>query len=199
MERRCVTGRGAAGRVPVVAGAERGLSRGDGALLLQAGRHVPGSLPEPVDASVRQLDAGQSHVVHGRLLPGPQRRVGEGDGDLAAGAAAVPARGRAHADRVGGGGSRGGGVAAGVVAARAGRRGGGAAAGLLRPGHRRRPPRLRDPDRAGAAGAARRRGRRSANSATSTGAAARSRSAARATGSIGSRCRSRSVKRWWRI
>ena len=138
---------------------------------------------------------GQGDRVHGGPLQGPQRLVGEGDGDVAAGVPAVRARDRADGRPAGGGGSRGRVLAAVRAAARPVRRRSSGcwpaatgrphpACGITRscrcwPGSgcvARRPP--------------------ACSSATSTGGPGRSRSRARAAAPSGSRCRPWPGRRW---
>src|SRR5262249_49752167 len=130
---------GVVGRVPVVAGGRAGAVGGDSALLQQPGRHVSGFVAGSGGVRCAATRFGTGDFVHGRLLPGPQRRIGEGDGDVAASVAAVSARVRTHADTAArggcGGGCGGGGLATGLAAAGGRCRGGGAAIGVLRPSH----------------------------------------------------------------
>jgi hypothetical protein len=138
---------------------------------------------------------GAGDVFHDCLLPRPEHLVGEDNGDLAARAAAVPARIRAYASGVGGGGARGSGLAAGDTAARAGCDGGCAVAGILRSRHGGGSTRLRDPDPARDWACVARRSP-ACGWPTSIGAAANSPSTAGPTGSTGCRCRLMLGTRW---
>ena len=59
--------------------------------------HVSGFVAGSGGVRCAATGRGAGDRVHGRVLPGPQHLVGEGDGDGAAGVAAVPARVRADA------------------------------------------------------------------------------------------------------
>jgi retron-type reverse transcriptase len=138
--RRCSAGRGqhgTAGGVRQMAGPGARPVAGDGGLLLQAGEVLPRRGRRPGGRGVP--GRGQGHRVHGGLVPGLRHRVGEGDGDVAAGVPAVRARDRPDGCPAGRGGPGGRLMAA--AGASEGDDGGRDrhAAGRLRPGNRHRP------------------------------------------------------------